>query len=296
MRLRLDRLTLTPRRAIALACLVLVSLTASACAIAAGETRRGPEPLRPVGDALAEGTAKLAFPWTPAAGAPTSIGEIVQTAGDASAAAVTVRILAGGTGVSLRSDCTDAARAGGAWTDGTSVDVVEYGSGRCAGWTKATSGSTSSWVRDEYLQGLPAPANRTELGVSSSTPGDPALGQLRGWTGRVLDGAGRIALLSRHAPTSTEAGFTLKSLEKVQEDMRVLAAEIAAAEAAPAAACAAPRRPTIDAANMVGDLARQLHVAFASGGGTPATMLPAVERFLATEQEAARLITACAKR
>ncbi len=238
----------------------------------------------------------MKFPWTITAGAPGSIGEIVQTAGDASAAAVTVRILAGGTGVSLRSDCADGARAGGAWVDNTSVDVMEYGSGRCDGWTRATTGSTSSWVRNEYLQGLPPPDQRATLGVSSSTPGDPDLAQLRRWSIQLLDGAGRVALLSRHAPSSAEAPFTIASLTTLQEQMRALAAEITAAAPPASAACVPPRRSTIEGVNAVAELASQMRVDFAAGGGGAAKLEPLVQRYLTAQQEAARLIGACAKR
>jgi hypothetical protein len=288
--------TLTSSRAVQAALLLALALLASACEVAAGETRRGPEPYRPVGDALARGLADVTFPWSAAPGSPGSIGEIVQTAGSADAAAVTLRISAGGTGVSLRGDCADSARVGGAWPDNTSVDVVEYGSGRCTGWTRATTGSATSWVRDEYLQGLPPPEARTTPGVVSSSPGDPALAQLRGWTTRLLDGAGRIALLSRHSPGSSQAAFTLKSLEELQADMHALAAEIGGAAPPPTPACATPRRATIEAAGTVEELGKQLHTAFSTGSDDTAGLEALVARYLASQKESARLIGECARR
>lgn len=278
----------------ALGLLVVLAVATSACEVAAGETRRGPEPFRPVGDAIASGLAEVAFPWSGARGSSAAVGEIVQTAGDATAATVTVKVVAGGTGVSLRSDCADGARAGGAWVDNTSVDVTEYGSGRCQGWTRVTTGSQSSWVRDEYLQGLPVGDNRTTPGVSSTTPGDPALAQIREWTTALLDGAGRLSLLSRHSPGSTQQAFTLKSLEEVQDDMRVLASSVGSAGPAPTAACMAPRRPTIEAANAVGELAQQLHAGFAEGRTSGLEEL--AQRYLVAQKEAARLISECARR
>ncbi|MCC6237875.1 MAG: hypothetical protein IT299_09915 [Dehalococcoidia bacterium] len=283
-------------RGVAIGLLLAVALGASACEVAAGETRRGPEPFRPVGDAIAAGLEDVTFPWSAAPGSAAAIGEIVQTAGDATAETVTVKIVAGGTGVSLRSDCTDGARAGGAWVDNTSVDVTEYGSGRCQGWTRVTSGSQSSWVRDEYLQGLPAAENRTTPGVFSTTPGDPALSQLREWTTALMDGAGRVALLSRHSPGSTQQEFTLKSLEELQDDMRVLATGIGAAAPATNAACAAPRRPTIEAANTVGELAKQLHTGFAQGAERTSGLESLAGQYVTSQKEAARLIAECSQR
>lgn len=276
--------------------LLTFTLGASACGVAAGETGRGPEPFRPIGETISSGLDDIAFPWSATPGSPAAIGEIVQTAGDATAETVTVTVVAGGTGVSLRNDCTDSARAGGAWVDNTSVDVTEYGSGRCQGWTRATTGSASSWVRDEYLQGLPPPDKRTTPGVSSTTPGDPALAQLRDWTTELLDGAGRIALLSRHSLGSAQQDFTLKSLTEVQEDMRTLATAIGAAGAAPSAACTAPRRPTIEAATAVGEMAKQLHAGFAEGTERASGLESLAERYLTAQKEAARLISECARR
>ncbi len=276
--------------------LLALALAGSACEVAAGETRRGPEPFRPVGDTIAAGLDDITFPWSATPGSPAAIGEIVQTAGDAAAETVTVTIVAGGTGVSLRSDCTDAARAGGAWVDNTSVDVTEYGSGRCEGWTRVTTGSASSWVRDEYLQGLPAPENRTTPGVSSTSPGDPELAQLRDWTTELLDGAGRVALLSRHSPGSTQQEFTLKSLEELQDDMRTLATAIGAAGPASNAACTAPRRPTVEAANAVEELAKQLHTGFTDGVERASGLGTLAERYLTAQKEAARLVSECARR
>lgn len=270
---------------------MLLSALAAGCEIAAGETRRGDQPLRSVGDQLAQAVNATTFPWTPAPG--TTSGTIEQTAGSAGedASAVTVRVSAGGTGVSLRSDCTDAARAGGAWTDNTQVDVVEYGSGRCAGWTRGTTGAVTSWVRDEYLQGLP-PAGERTAPVRPASAGAPQFDQLRGWTLRLQDGAGRLALLSRHSPDSMESNLTGTFIEVVRDEMRTLAAQIGEAESG---ACDSARRPLIDAANALADLAQRMRPTFAEDSEVATGLEAIVLRYATAQAEASRLIGECAR-
>lgn len=222
---------------------------------------------------------------------------MIQSSGVAVAttsAAVTARISAGGTGISLRSDCTDGARAGGAWTDNTQVDVVEYGSGRCAGWTRATTGSVSSWVRDEYLAGLPAAGQRVAPAVAR-VGGSPQIIQLHAWTSRVVDGAGRLALLSRHSPDSMESKLTATFLEVVRDEMRTVATDIGSAAGSGSAACDGARRPLIDSANALSDLAQRMRPAFTQDGDIPTGLEPLVARYAAAQAEAARLIGDCAK-
>jgi hypothetical protein len=275
--------------------LVLLAALLAGCDIAAGETRRGETPLKPIGDALSQAVTSATFPWSPAADAPS--GPIVQTtktAATTGSAAVNAKISAGGTGISLRSDCTDAARAGGAWTDNTQVDVVEYGAGRCAGWTRATTGSVTSWVRDEYLAGLPAAGQRTPL-AKPGVAGSPQVAQLHDWTTRIVDGAGRLALLSRHSPESQESQLTASFLEVIRDDMRTVATEIGAAAGSGVAACDAARRPLIDGANTLSDLAQRMRPAFVAGGEVPAGLEPLVGRYTSAQAEAARAIADCAK-
>ena len=59
----------------------------------------------------------------------------------------------GGDGVSHRNECADDARlsAIGGWADGTEVEVLEEGSGRCAGWFRVQANGVTSWVREQYL-------------------------------------------------------------------------------------------------------------------------------------------------
>ena len=39
----------------------------------------------------------------------------------------------------------------GLWADGQRVELIEEGSGRCAGWLRVRGGGISSWVREQYL-------------------------------------------------------------------------------------------------------------------------------------------------
>ncbi|MXY15732.1 MAG: hypothetical protein F4Y57_01665, partial [Acidobacteria bacterium] len=79
-----------------------------------------------------------------------------SASGEAAAAEQQPRLVignTGGVGVSHRNDCADAARLPRfGWHDGTVVEVVSEGQGRCAGWlsVRAADGVTS-WVREQYL-------------------------------------------------------------------------------------------------------------------------------------------------
>ncbi len=58
-----------------------------------------------------------------------------------------------GMGVSHRNDCDDGARlsAVGGWPDGTEVEVLGRGVGRCAGWLLVQADDVTSWVREKYV-------------------------------------------------------------------------------------------------------------------------------------------------
>jgi hypothetical protein len=79
----------------------------------------------------------------------------------------------GGLGISLRSDCTTEARIEGAWAETTEVRILERGTDRCEGWSRASANGVTTWVAQSYLVssapaatvGLAAPAPPT-----SSTP------------------------------------------------------------------------------------------------------------------------------
>lgn len=58
----------------------------------------------------------------------------------------------GGTGVSIRPRCEDAARVPGpGLKDGTEVKITTVGSEQCAGWAQVDAGGTTSWVHLSYL-------------------------------------------------------------------------------------------------------------------------------------------------
>lgn len=78
----------------------------------------------------------------------------------------------GGIGVSLRSDCTDAARIAGGWADGTTLRLVETGSGRCAGWDLMALGTTESWVSARYLLGSSISASTTIVSMPPCASSD----------------------------------------------------------------------------------------------------------------------------
>ena len=61
-------------------------------------------------------------------------------------------------GVSHRYDCRDDARHSlvGGWVDGTEVEMLGEGVGRCSGWFWVRAGDVGSWVRARFL--VPAPA------------------------------------------------------------------------------------------------------------------------------------------
>ena len=58
----------------------------------------------------------------------------------------------GGVGVSHRNDCAQGARlsALGGWPDGTRVEVLAEGVGRCSGWLWARASGVTSWLRPDY--------------------------------------------------------------------------------------------------------------------------------------------------
>jgi hypothetical protein len=271
-----------------------VALLLAGCEAAVGEARRGDTPLRPVGEQLTQALSTAAFPWTPPASETT--GAITQTAGGSTGNAETtsVRVAAGGTGISLRSDCTEAARSGGAWTDNTQVTVVEYGSGRCAGWTRASTGGTMSWIRDEYLDGLP-PAGQRSNPVAPAVTASPRTEQLHVWTVKILDAAGRVALLSRHAPESMEAASTATFLGHTRDGMHALAAEITATGPSGVAVCNGARRPLIEAANALADLAQRMQPVFSDGADPPSGLDALVTRYASAQSDAGRLIADCAR-
>lgn len=292
MRNRLHPRRLRPRHlALAFVCAVLAG-----CSQATGEARRGDTPFQPLGDRVAKVEADARYPWQlTSSGTLQQSGAIVQAAGEGPAS-VAATISAGGTGVSLRSDCVDTARVPGAWNDGTTVDVLEYGSERCEGWSRVRSGATVSWVRDDYLAGLP-PVEERVAPVAALTETDPLLVPLRAWANSLSDGAGRFALFSRHAPTSKEAPLTAGFLEDLAADMHALSAEIRSAEASEAEACNNAQTALADGADAIADLARGLHVSFREQQDEVSSALEArVSAYVSARQQAAAAVELCARR
>lgn len=79
----------------------------------------------------------------------------------------------GGSGVALRSECSDDARSGGAWAEGTEVKVEQIGVGACEGWSFASVARDTSWVHDRYLSSTrptPIPTPR-----ATATPAPPVV-------------------------------------------------------------------------------------------------------------------------
>jgi hypothetical protein len=62
-----------------------------------------------------------------------------------------------GSGVRMRTACTDGAASNGAVTEGAAVAVIRPGAGECAGWSLVTASGVEFWVRTEYLHAAPTP-------------------------------------------------------------------------------------------------------------------------------------------
>ena len=63
-----------------------------------------------------------------------------------------------GDGVASRNDCLDSARTGRpGLPEGTPVERVATGTGRCEGWSYVTAGDKATWVRNRYLADVPIP-------------------------------------------------------------------------------------------------------------------------------------------
>jgi S1-C subfamily serine protease len=104
--------------------------------------------------AVAETTLRSAIPRAVRKGPP----EAVSLAGKSQQLDIPLtRFVAntGGSGVAVRSDCEDSARASGALSEGQRVSVVRIGAGACGGWSYVDTGGAVSWVRDGYLSESP---------------------------------------------------------------------------------------------------------------------------------------------
>ena len=90
---------------------------------------------------------------TPVAPTPTPSEERLQTSNSRPLdSAFSSKIInTDGDEVALRYSCSDDARSGSAWREGTPVTITAEGTGRCELWSIATANGQSSWVRNAYL-------------------------------------------------------------------------------------------------------------------------------------------------
>lgn len=80
----------------------------------------------------------------------------------------------GGSGVSLRSGCSDSDRVEGSWPEGSEVLVVAEGMGACVGWWEAEASGARSWVLDRYLSDTaPTPTETTVPFVPAAATATP---------------------------------------------------------------------------------------------------------------------------
>ncbi len=80
---------------------------------------------------------------------------VVTEASAVTAPVATADVIAntGGDGVALRDDCAAGARIPGVagWRDGTVVELLGEGRGRCDGWLWVQADDATSWVREQYV-------------------------------------------------------------------------------------------------------------------------------------------------
>ncbi len=104
----------------------------------------------------------------------------------------------GGVGVSLRDDCLDSARRGGAIPERAEVTLIRIGSdGACEEWSQVLSGSGATWVRDRYLSSE-RPANVVSSSGSSGTSSGGTSGSSGSSSGTALIEA--IDIIGHHVP------------------------------------------------------------------------------------------------
>ncbi len=121
------------------------------------------------------------LPGTAASGPDATTGTDGATSDDpaatgdgASATGDTLYVVrTGGVGVSLRDECLDSARRGGAIPEGSQVTLIRNGSSdECEEWSQVLSGSGATWVRDRYLTSeRPANVVRSTGGGGTSSGG-----------------------------------------------------------------------------------------------------------------------------
>jgi len=148
------------------AVLVVVALIAIALAATGSDDEGSPESVDASATATTEGTSEAsATPEGMVLGATMHIGDT------------------GGTGVSLRSDCTEAARTPGALAEGTEVTVLQIGADDCEGWFVVRAGQTATWVSEIYLvEGEGTAASTVASSGTGSTAGTGSAASSSGGT------------------------------------------------------------------------------------------------------------------
>ncbi len=113
-------------------------------------TARPPDPARPT-------------PARPAPAAPTGLPAKGLPCADCRADPAKLWInFTQGDGVASRNDCLYSARTGRpGLPEGTPVERVASGTGRCEGWSYVTAGAKATWVRNRYLADTPLPYDRS---------------------------------------------------------------------------------------------------------------------------------------
>ncbi len=133
-----------------------------------GERDGGPESVTTSAPATPTGTVLPASPESPAG------AESTDSPG--TAALIGARYIGntGGGGVGLRDDCLLGARSGGAWPEGSTVVVLEAGSGRCADWSYVAGAGGASWVANQYLVDTPPASSPNTSSAPAGTQAPPS--------------------------------------------------------------------------------------------------------------------------
>jgi hypothetical protein len=150
--------------------LLFVALVAVIALLALGRSERDGEPESATTSAPATpaGTALPASPGSPAG------SESTESPGTAALIATRYIGDTGGVGVGLRDDCLLGARSGGSWPEGSTVVVLEAGSGRCADWSYVAGAGGASWVADKYLVDTPPPSSPSVSPAPAGTQAPPS--------------------------------------------------------------------------------------------------------------------------
>jgi len=192
----------------------------------------------------------------------------------------------GGTGVSIRETCVQSDRTGGTLPEGAEVAVLNFGAEECEGWSQVASGEIVSWIDNQYLTGLPG------LGGPDAPAQDA---EVRAWLDGIVDGAGRIASVSRGPGISMSLPLSATYLDHVREDAEALRIQIdATPQAIPA--CEQARAPLTAAAATIASLAGQLAAVFRGWPDTDVTpeIESLVEQYIDQQTTAARQVEQCA--